>query len=89
MKLTEDLKQQQVQQFAVTIWTIWNNRNGELHGEERKTSLAAINFVREYMVEYNQAQWPANGGMTMIQQRWKPPGIGLYKVNFDGALEKG
>ena len=50
------LNQQQLQEFAVTVWFIWNGRNSELHGDGRQPAKVTVNFVRSYMTEYNQAQ---------------------------------
>ncbi|XVF29063.1 hypothetical protein REPUB_Repub15cG0087700 [Reevesia pubescens] len=51
----EILNQQQLQQLAVTTWSIWNNRNGELHGHQRKTFLAVASLVNRYLEEFNMA----------------------------------
>ena len=46
---TQRLNPQQFQQFGITLWTIWKNRNGELYGERQKPANVAANFIKHYL----------------------------------------
>ena len=48
--------QEQTQQAAITIWTIWNGRNGERQGEPKRPAAMSACFVKRFLEEYNNAQ---------------------------------
>ena len=45
------------------------------------------NLLRHYLDEYFQMQEQGTQMKVRQPQTWKPPNNGLYKVNFDGALD--
>ena len=51
-----NLNLKQLQQAAITTWAVWNGRNGERHGEPKKSAMMVANFVKNYLEEYNNAQ---------------------------------
>ena len=82
------LNLKQIQQAAITIWAVWNGRNGEIHGEPKKSAMMVANFVKNYLQEYNQAQVRENLITGGRHNHWTPPCVDRYKVNFDGAFDK-
>ena len=87
-QLLETLNQEQMQQVACTLQVIWNGRYNELHGERRKTAQAAANFDKQYLKDFNAAQVKVDEdhGRWKPSQQWRPPSNGIYKLNFDGAV---
>ncbi|XVF56484.1 hypothetical protein PTKIN_Ptkin06aG0124800 [Pterospermum kingtungense] len=77
---------EQVQQFMVTMWAIWNDRNSELHGENHMPAHVNARFVREYLVEFNEANKRPPRTQQKEQTHWKPPHYSEVKINFDGAF---
>ena len=87
-QLLEKLNLEQTQQLACTLWVIWNRRNNEFHGEARKNSEAAANFVKQYLREFNavMAKVEDDQGRWQPSQLWRPISNDVYKLNFDGAI---
>ena len=63
----ERLKDEQLSQAACTLWSIWNGRNNEIHGEPRKPTQISADFVKQYLQEFNNAQTIDSN----VQQQWK------------------
>ena len=43
--------------------------------------------VRELLQEFNDVQdIPTRSVILRVETRWQPPGAGLFKINFDGAV---
>ncbi|XWS59051.1 hypothetical protein CRYUN_Cryun08bG0088700 [Craigia yunnanensis] len=85
--MLNNLNQNALQHFAVAAWTIWNDRNAEIHGEGQKPVTILVSSVGQYVTEYNQAQQRLRDTVPRPSQKWKPPKPGFVKVNFDGALD--
>ena len=72
--------------FAVTAWSLWNNRNTVIRGGQSKGQGELIKFVVAYIEETRGeriAQWRAHPSAAQL---WIPPKQGWYKVNTDGAV---
>ena len=81
------LNRQQLKQFGVTIWSIWNGRNGELFQEERKQAHVAAAWIKQYILDYNA--YMVSGEVRVANRgKWKAPGSDQFKVNFDGDVDK-
>ena len=82
------LDHHQMQQVEISLWVIWNERNNELHGEQRKPMFGVVNFVKSYLAEFIQAnvQDQEINAQWKPAQQWKPPINLCVKVNFVGAL---
>ncbi|XVF88802.1 hypothetical protein PTKIN_Ptkin19aG0080700 [Pterospermum kingtungense] len=77
---------EQIQQFIVTIWAIWNDRNGDLHGENHRPVHVTAKFVCNYLAEFNEANKRPPRTQQREQTHWKSPQYSELKVNFDGAF---
>ena len=88
-QLVEKLNPVQMQETACTLWTIWNGRNTEVHGDPRINAQVAANFVKHYLEEFNNAQLKNAKNLCHWKpsQHWRPPNDGEYKLNFDGSID--
>ncbi|XVF02819.1 hypothetical protein REPUB_Repub04eG0207000 [Reevesia pubescens] len=82
------MNQKQIQVLFLTCWALWMNRNGELHGEGRRSTMVTVEFINKYQNEFNDAQTRAPHGSAQIKNRWVPPPMDYVKVNFDAAMQE-
>nr|XP_023880097.1 uncharacterized protein LOC111992470 [Quercus suber] len=74
--------------FAVTAWSLWNNRNTMTFGGQCKGQGALIKAAREYAEEIKSVR-PSRLGSPhppLPNCPWLPPHNGWYKINTDGAV---
>lgn len=43
-------------QFVGYCWTLWNNRNGVVHGEQRRDPAEMVESARSYLMRFNEAK---------------------------------
>ncbi|OMO56999.1 hypothetical protein COLO4_35519 [Corchorus olitorius] len=71
-----------------TAWTIWNDRNLELHDGHRRNPSEVVEFIRSYLLEFQRCQQAVTTRSVIVEQvRWKAPARGIYKINFDGGFQ--
>ncbi|KAK9290017.1 hypothetical protein L1049_008180 [Liquidambar formosana] len=73
-------------QIMMVMWIIWNNRNGFLFEGDKLTPQQLMERATILLQEYVKAQNVLKSGGVKNSARWKPQTVGIYKVNFDGAL---
>ncbi|XVF30244.1 hypothetical protein REPUB_Repub16aG0040500 [Reevesia pubescens] len=76
------------EEWEASAWTIWNDRNREVHGEQRRTSAESARFSKVYLTAFKQAQEHRATTLLGEEQRWSAPNQEFYKANFDGAVDK-
>ena len=74
--------------FAVTAWSLWNNRNSVIHGGNSKGKEGLIKSVAGYVEEIKREKISQGRAHLRVVQSWTPPKQGWYKVNTDGAVFK-
>ena len=72
--------------FAVTAWSLWNNRNSVIHGGHSKGKEGLIKLVAGYVEEIKSEKTTQRRVHSGATQKWTPPKKGWYKVNTDGAV---
>ena len=72
--------------FAVTAWSLWNNRNTVIHGGLSKGQEGLIKSVAAYIDETKGEKTSQRRAHQSAAQLWNPPKQGWYKVNTDGAV---
>ena len=52
--------------------------------------LETVRRARELLQEFRDVQVrPSRTSVQRMRQKWMPPGLGVYKLNFDGAIFEG
>ena len=74
--------------FAVTAWSLWNNRNSIIHGGNSKGKEGLIKSVAGYVEEIKREKISQGRAHFGFVQSWTPPKQSWYKVNTDGAVFK-
>ena len=72
--------------FAIMTWHIWNNRNKFKHEGRYKELRRIAREVREFGLEIQGTQQHCPRSIARVNNQWKPPQQGRYKVNVDGAV---
>ena len=72
--------------FAVTAWSIWNNRNSVIHEGKCKGIGVLIRAVADYVDKIKQGKQPQMGQPSKITRPWSPPRQDWYKINTDGVV---
>nr|XP_023891465.1 uncharacterized protein LOC112003484 [Quercus suber] len=72
--------------FAVTAWSLWNNRNSVIHGGQSKGKEGFIKFVAMNVEETKGENVTQRRAHPSSTQQWSPLKQGWYKVNTDGAI---
>ncbi|KAF3947564.1 hypothetical protein CMV_026318, partial [Castanea mollissima] len=79
---------QDIDTFAALAWSIWNNRNAVRHGETGRTALQIFEASRAFLNEFQSCSEFPRPPRPHGPGFWKPPPLGWYKVNVDGAAFK-
>ena len=72
--------------FAMTAWSLWNNRYTVIHGGQSKGQKGLIKSVAAYVEETKGEKITQRRAHPSDAQLWTPPKQGWYKVNTDGAV---
>jgi len=75
--------------FATTAWHIWLHRNKTRLGEHTVVLGMIRDATCKFLQIFQQSRdYPFSKKPTKSrrQQRWMPPKLGEYKINFDGAM---
>ena len=84
----ERLQNADLEVLIAAAWGIWNNRNDVRHGGSSKTATVIVTNAYRYMKEFRQVTAVKVPRRESMQERWKPPPHGWYKINIDGATFK-
>ena len=82
-KSTQDLET-----FFAVAWAIFYNRNKVVHNKSNLSPQQTWHMEKSLMEDYLSV---ANTDLSYIRispTRWEPPSPGVYKINFDGALDQ-
>ena len=77
--------------FAITTWTVWNQCN-KVHLNQIATTLHQVALVsRAWWQEFRAHKVVVEGHVRQgssgaEEKRWRPPSLGLVKINFDGTV---
>ena len=74
--------------FTNFAWSLWNNRNAVQHGEVSRTALQIFEASRAFLNEFHSCCVLPHPPQPHGPSLWKPPPLGCYKVNVDGAVFK-
>ena len=72
--------------FAITVWSLWNNRNTIRHEGRGKTVAEIVRMAAEYAKEVRQSQQVQTCPSPLGNLSWSPLSPGWYKINVDGAV---
>ena len=70
--------------FAITAWSLWNNRNNVRHGGQCKSHEVIAREAVEYWKEVQTASQAKENAPAPDEHPWAPPKQGV--VNTDGAI---
>ncbi|KAK9983964.1 hypothetical protein SO802_033489 [Lithocarpus litseifolius] len=74
--------------FAVTVWSIWNQRNHVRLNQPADAIHQIAYLSKKWLAEYQARQVSPGPSLIHTQPtrcRWLPPPSGAVKINFDGA----
>ena len=76
--------------FKVFPWSLWNNQNAVRHGygEASRTALQIFEASRGFLSEFQTCCVLPHPPQPHDPSLWRPPPLGWYKVNVDGAVFK-
>ncbi|OMO90464.1 hypothetical protein COLO4_19126 [Corchorus olitorius] len=76
-KHTEGVEQKAKRWFDIsltTAWTIWNDRNLELHEGHRRNPAEVVDFIRSFLLEYQRCQQAVAIRPVLVEKGvWKVP----------------
>ncbi|XP_050290308.1 uncharacterized protein LOC126728547 [Quercus robur] len=80
-------RQHQLPLFATIAWSIWHHRNKSRLQQSSLPLNKIAGYAKEYIRGFKNLQQQQQIVCRKIQTRkWSPPGSGMMKTNFDGAL---
>ncbi len=69
------------------LWLLWNRHNQKLYRNEVVSLDSIPTLALHLSFEYLSAQeLPATAAPVQPQNKWKPPSVSAFKVNFDATL---
>ncbi|GLT82968.1 hypothetical protein SLE2022_012860 [Rubroshorea leprosula] len=78
---------------AVTLWSIWNNRNHCIYKHSCYPPTRSIRAIRCYIAEYRAATIQVKDNLQEIlpqpvlaEDVWTPPPSGVIKINVDASI---
>ena len=72
--------------FAITAWSLWNNRNSVIHEGKCKGNGVLIRSEADYVDEIKQEKQPQLWQPPKTTRPWSPPRQDWYKINTDGVV---
>ena len=73
--------------FSMVAWCIWTRRNKLRERKPIWDVGETVKREKELLQEFKDLQdFPSWYAIPRVEVRWKPPGTGLFKINFDGAV---
>nr|POF23153.1 putative ribonuclease h protein [Quercus suber] len=73
--------------FSMVAWCIWTRRNNLRERQPVWDVGVTVKRARELLQEFMDVQvTPTRLPIPQEKVKWKPPGAGLFKINFDGAV---
>jgi ribonuclease HI len=87
--LMEFLCKEELELFVWTTKMIWKRRNGVIHGEAFLHPRVVTQRTKEFLQQFRKANEKNQGKVQCNQapvQRWEAPPPGIYKVNWDIAI---
>lgn len=84
------LMKEQIPLFVMICWHIWSARNKVVWERKIKTSEEVIFVARKMLIESQTVRsmfQPRQSHKQIIHsKKWRPPQLGQYKMNVDGAV---
>nr|POE65828.1 putative ribonuclease h protein [Quercus suber] len=74
--------------FAITVWTIWNQRNQIRHHVPSCSTDQIAQVALEKLNEFHYVLPQPLPALPQSKVAWKPPPSSIFKLNFDGAIFK-
>ncbi|GLU21725.1 hypothetical protein SLE2022_378470 [Rubroshorea leprosula] len=78
---------------AVTLWSIWNNRNHCIYKHSCYSPARSIRAIKCYIAEYRAATTQVDDNLQEIlpqpgptEDVWTPPPSGVFKINVDASI---
>ncbi|MBA0570068.1 hypothetical protein Golob_003756, partial [Gossypium lobatum] len=62
-------------------------RNRWIHKGRKKSGAETVKFIKQYIHELIELD-RKNLALSLYSDRWRPPQLGFFKINFDAAFEK-
>ena len=86
-ELMERLCPDELEQFLVQAWFIWNQQNAMIHGKQMQAPEVLIKQVQDFIKEFRRAisQLSASS-ITPNPTRWRPPPLARFKLNFNALV---
>jgi ribonuclease HI/exonuclease III len=78
---------QELELFAVIAKRIWARRNQVLHGGEFINPNRISQEAEAALQQFQQCQEVNREQQAVVPDRWQPPLVGRYKVNWDVAVD--
>ena len=76
--------------FSMVAWCIWVRRNKLREKQPVWDVGETVRRARELLQEFRDVQVrPSRTSVQRMRQKWMPPGLGVYKLNFDGGIFEG
>ena len=73
--------------FSMVAWCIWTRRNKLRERKPIWDVGETVKREKELLQEFKDLQdFPSWYAIPRVEVRWKPPGTGLFKINFDEAV---
>uniref|UniRef100_A0A803PJK4 Reverse transcriptase domain-containing protein n=1 Tax=Cannabis sativa TaxID=3483 RepID=A0A803PJK4_CANSA len=95
-KASETWPQQELEQFACILWSIWTERNKEYHGTKPKPHEMLLVSALSYLGEYQTSRQATpthlrnevhRNNEPTVAPKWLNPPSGRLKLNTDAAVD--
>ncbi|CAL9001349.1 unnamed protein product, partial [Prunus brigantina] len=75
--------------FVVTVWVLWNERNGVLFGSRPTPSGVLVQRAKDYEDEFKRYSVAIHRSLSspVRDVKWRPPTGICFKLNVDGAVD--
>ena len=73
-------------QIALTLETIWNFRNQQVHQLKAANPIVALKALEFRIVEYVQSPLGESNDMVSKESFWRPPPPGIIKFNVNATI---
>ena len=84
------LSHAELERLCVVVWRVWFRRNARIHESSPVDAQDVVQWADLFLADFrrvNEAAGRSSAGSVLVGESWRPPDVGVYKINTDAAID--